>query len=842
MSKLSIKNKLLLLSTIALLVIFAYSLKIANNAYSSYNNSSKTYTLVELSIKVSTVLHELQKERGASIGFLGTEGKNFANILLAQQSKTDKKIKELRKFCKKYSTPETEIVNKIDLDSIKDIRKKIGLQSIDTKIALDFYTILNNKIIDTISYFSTIPKDIEVRTNFNGFVLFISAKEKAGIERAVLSGVFAIDKFTLDSFAKFSSLASEQQTLLNLFLNTSSKKIKSKFKQIEENQSFLEVQRIRNIVLNKDKNFGINSVYWFETITKKIEKLKEFEDELVYDTMSIANNKTNDSLNVLIILAFVTITVLLFTLYISYLVTIGITRAYAELETTLSTMDEHIIFSKTDLKGVITHVSKAFCSISGYTKDELIGKPHNIIRHPDMPNIAFEDMWETIQSGKSWNGNIKNIKKDGGYYWVYASVEPNFDKKGNIISYSAIRIDITNKVDLEQLIKNQKIIISEKTQLANEQRDKALSFSKAKSEFLANMSHEIRTPLNAVLGFIELLKEEIKERKASEYIDIIDKSSKSLLKIIEDILDFSKIESGKLDIDKVDFNSKAEFEVIAHLFDAKCSQKNISLVLNIDKNLPQTINTDPLRIKQVISNLISNAVKFTDKGKKIVIDINYKEDFLYVSVKDEGKGISKDKLSHIFEAFGQEDSSTTREYGGTGLGLSISSELVNLLEGELKVKSELGVGSEFYFYIPIRIGKKLKIDNNDIQEFYFDNKKILVVEDNAANQMFMKVILKKMNLTFDIASDGVEAVKIFKNNQYDAILMDENMPNMNGIEATKQILEYEKENSLKHTPIIALTANALKGDRERFLEAGMDEYMTKPIDNKKLSKILEKFL
>ncbi|MCK5111317.1 MAG: cache domain-containing protein [Arcobacteraceae bacterium] len=364
---------------------------------------------------------------------------------------------------------------------------------------------------------------------------------------------------------------------------------------------------------------------------------------------------------------------------------------------------------------------------------------------------------------------------------------------------------------------------------------------KAKGEFLANMSHEIRTPLNAIVGFIDILKEESHGRKSMQYVEIIDDSSKNLIQIIEDILDFSKIESGKLNIDKIDFNTKKELEIITYLFEAKCSQKNISLSLNFDDNLPQYINTDPLRIKQIVSNLISNAVKFTKDGKNIFVDIGYKEELLNISVKDEGIGIAKDKLTHIFELFSQEDSSTTRKYGGTGLGLTISKELVKLLGGELKVKSELGKGSEFYFSIPVTIGKKIKTIEADQKDINFKNKKILLVEDNKSNQMFMKVILKKMNLDFDIANDGVEAIEIYKTNKYDAILMDENMPNMNGIRAAKYIIEYEKENNLMHTPVIALTANALKGDREKFIEAGMNEYMTKPLDKQKLIEILESF-
>ncbi|QSZ41464.1 transporter substrate-binding domain-containing protein [Sulfurimonas aquatica] len=377
-----------------------------------------------------------------------------------------------------------------------------------------------------------------------------------------------------------------------------------------------------------------------------------------------------------------------------------------------------------------------------------------------------------------------------------------------------------------------------------EEKEKELEqLSAAKSLFLANMSHEIRTPLNAILGFINLLKKESQGRSTSlEYIDIVENSSKTLLNIIEDILDFSKIESGKISINLVDFNLKDELGSITHLFDAKCSEKNITLSLIFEDNLPEAINSDAYRIKQVISNLLSNAIKFTQSDKNIYVRVGFKDNYLRVSVVDEGKGISSDKLTHIFLAFNQEDNSTTREFGGTGLGLSISSELVKLLGGELKVKSSIGVGSEFYFSIPAKIVKDVVHLNKGVEELSFSNEKILVVEDNRANQLFMKILLQEMNLTFDIANDGVEAVEMFKTNKYEVILMDENMPNLNGIGATKKIIKYEKENELMHTPIIALTANALKGDKEKFLNAGMDEYMTKPLERKVLTTKLLLFL
>ena len=404
---------------------------------------------------------------------------------------------------------------------------------------------------------------------------------------------------------------------------------------------------------------------------------------------------------------------------------------------------------------------------------------------------------------------------------------------------SLIPVEYNNKAsrigsitDVTEFKDTQKALIEEK--------DKAVKAERIKSDFLANMSHEIRTPLNAILGFVGILKEQESDEDKLKYLTIIDKSSQSLLEIINDILDFTKIEHGKIEIDNIDFNAIVELETVAELFKARCEEKDILYSLDINNSVPKYLNCDIQKLKQIILNLLSNAVKFTNHGKSIALNIRYDNSRLFISVADEGIGIPRDRQKTIFEAFSQADSSTTRKFGGTGLGLSISSAFVKILGGELELESEENIGSRFHFSIPVKNAKEIPKETN-ISTLYKLKGDVLVVEDNEANQMFMKVILKKMNLNFDIANDGVEAIKKFKENKYDVVLMDENMPNMNGIEATKQILEYEKQNNLMHTPIIALTANAIKGDREKFLSAGMDEYITKPIDKVKLFNIIKGF-
>jgi len=367
--------------------------------------------------------------------------------------------------------------------------------------------------------------------------------------------------------------------------------------------------------------------------------------------------------------------------------------------------------------------------------------------------------------------------------------------------------------------------------------------SKIKSEFLANMSHEIRTPLNAMFGFIQLLQQENLTPEIKKYLTIIEKSGQNLLSIINDILDFSKLESGKLNIENIKFNPKEEIEVIYNLFKQYALQKNINLEIK-EINLKYYIYSDPVRLKQIIANLLSNSIKFTPENKKVILTLHYndKKETLFVSVKDQGIGIAKNKLKTIFESFSQADNSTTRKYGGTGLGLTISYKLVSLLGGVLKVKSKQKKGSEFYFAIP---AKKGELITNKSQNISHTNNKhynfhILLVEDNLANQTFMKVLLKKLGITFDIANDGIEAIEMFKKNSYDLILMDENMPRMNGMEATKHIRLYEREHHLKHTKIVALTANALENDKEKFILSGMDFYLPKPLDIEKLKDILDK--
>ncbi len=774
MNKIKIKTKLLLLLLIPSIMISYLSFVILTDKYKVRNNAIRLKQTTLIGIKISNLVHELQRERGLGSSIISSNsGDNrtvFADKLEQQKKLTDSKYDELIQIFNEYhkSSYGEKISNDIKRlhlihNELLKIRDKLFNSDISKKELIDYYSNAITTLLDSVyQNFKYSKESLDIQDAL-AYSNFLYAKEYAGILRAEAASIFIKDFITEEERLKVANLIYFQNFYLERFFKLSDDDLKQFYYKALDNNVIKELKEIESMLLDssKTKDFHIEGIFWFELMTKKIDNLKEIED--YFSKHMIKNTANRAELLNQEITKFISIGLSL--LIVTFLVAVIIA---------------------TNINNSLRKISKAILTLSDGSIE--LFKPIRINGENEFGAIA-----------KTLNSMVKSLNEK--------------DK-------------INHKQNEELLEANQK----------------ALQSVKAKAEFLANMSHEIRTPLNAVLGFVDLLKEESRGRKSLKYVEIISSSSKSLLKIIEDILDFSKIESGKLNIDKIDFNTKAEFEVITYLFSAKCSQNNINLSLVCDENMPQVINTDPLRVKQIISNLLSNAIKFSKEGKNIIVDINYRDNLLNISVKDEGKGIAQDKLSHIFESFSQEDSSTTREFGGTGLGLSISSELVKLLGGELKVKSEVGVGSEFYFSIPITIGKKLFSTNENFKDITFEDKKILLVEDNKANQMFMKVILKKLTLKFDIANDGLEAVEAFKINEYDAILMDENMPNLNGIEATKLIRLLEKEQNLKHTPIIALTANALKGDREKFLEAGMDEYLTKPIDKKRLTEILENFL
>ena len=390
-------------------------------------------------------------------------------------------------------------------------------------------------------------------------------------------------------------------------------------------------------------------------------------------------------------------------------------------------------------------------------------------------------------------------------------------------------------------------------------RDEALAVSKAKSEFLARMSHEIRTPMNGVLGMIELLNSTPLANTQKRYAQTIYDSADSLLEIINDVLDFSKIESGKLQLETICFDLNSFLSDLLASLEGLAHQKGLTVELIVPDGPGLAVYGDPFRLRQVLTNLIGNAIKFTDEGGISVyvtaVDVDATHKDVQFAVKDTGMGISGDKQKLIFESFAQEDGSTTRRFGGTGLGLAISKQLVEMMNGELQVESVPGAGSSFSFHLRMRASNKSDFSESAraLQKEMFKARvrpteigllsgRVLLAEDNAVNQEVALGMLAGMGVEVVVAKDGGEALKQFQSQQFDAVLMDCQMPVIDGFETTRAIRRIEAETGLAPIRIIAVTAGAMDGDRQTCLSAGMNDYLSKPFTGKQLYKSLKKVL
>ena len=721
-------------------------------------------------------------------------------------------------------------------------------------------------------------------------------------------------------------------------------------------------------------------------------------------------------------------------------------------------LDKSTLVSKTNTEGIITYSNDRFCELSGYSKSELIGQPHSIVRHPDTPESTFEEMWNHLKNKQIWTGMLQNKNKNGSSYYVHASIFPILDEHGNVIEYMALRDDLTSMVlyekgleeqqeRLHQILNNQDSIVAlntvdglvtflnkkffdyfdfkdlddflsqhecicelfvdkdgklvgcdidchlsefdtngeevvqqehllgkdaqvhtfrigtkaivldnkemflstltDITELENA-RLRAEEAKNAKADFLANMSHEIRTPMNGIIGFAGLLSESELDEEQRQYLDVLQTSADMLLNVVNGILDFSKLEHGKLELDLVSVNLFRELEFLYVHYLPQAQEKSIMFHLNVDFEIFECLYADGLHLKQVLSNLINNALKFTQEGESIIINAQLVRDKpssqqIEFSVEDTGIGISALRQEKIFEAFTQEDSSTTREFGGTGLGLSISSSLVGLMGGKIDLVSKKKRGSRFSFILKLKkckskpqklstlLGReriqllentknsdavsayldafgiksnllsieKLKNKQNDImivfdeeealalhhelreeqpllicidanstimsgysnlqmvncyhhcstrlynilyqfasapqkqrdETILFDgsNLRVLVAEDNEVNQMLIEELLKKYDVSLQLVENGKEACQAAKKEPFDLILMDINMPVMNGVEATEKIINKVEKN--QGTPIVALTSNVLDEDVKKFKSAGMYGHLAKPVSS-----------
>ncbi len=869
-----IKSNLNLITFIPVMIVMLLSIYIFRLSFNNYQHSKTDLSNLKKIEKIKEFMLDIFKERKYAVQSLTSNSNETIYNYKKAATKTNKAVNNLITIYNKDK--KNSIIFKLikDIKTIVNQRKEIEEHKLSYKTIFANYDILNS---DILSYINYLKNKINTKTNANSLNDALILLKSVSDERDFISNIYTnsedIENLYIIKLFKNSNIT---QTLSMV-----DKKVQKLLSKSLDTKEFINIVKKTNTIkqelLTKGYIISATQKEWIDFEDKKLFLLSQSIDRISKNI----NNELKKSLNYKLLKLVISLFLILLSLFLLY---------------------KYFRF-----------------------KNELLD-----------------------------NSNLKLLLK-------------------KVLNLS--NLDKTVDLSTTSGVKNSYKIIDDSLDKISIDRQKAENDNASKSIFLANMSHEIRTPINGIVGFTDILKKSNLNKTQKEYVDIISKNTDNLLEIINNILDLSKIESKKIEVDSIMFSPIEEFENSVELFLAKASKKKINLSLNLLPNFENYLLGDPLKIKEVLLNLISNSLKFTPKGGQIDVSIkklpskSSKEELVYFEVKDNGIGMSKDELSDIFDAFSQADSTITRKYGGTGLGLTISSSYVTLMGGELEVESKKDRGTKFFFTLSFKKSQPLKttkyknsfniikaliISDNETKElsnylkeyisylisstslvnkedissnksmfeesnlivvpqkvfeendfshlnktdkklliiqdsqFYqeqntlpsntftitepigffkvvevlssfnpttakntHENKtikesnkkfKILIAEDNDVNLKLLEEFFNQYsNITIKKAINGEEAVKLFLKESFDMILMDIAMPLLDGMEATKKIIEYENINNTPHTPIIALTANALKGDKEKYLSTGMDEYITKPVKEDSLITMLKKF-
>lgn len=681
------------------------------------------------------------------------------------------------------------------------------------------------------------------------------------IEHIEQTYVMKPDKIILQEFERYTRLLDESISKIdNLVADNSQQQQNVKIlqslveKQTSANKYNLELMAVGK---NQEALTSVTSHAFNKSIhdiSFLLLEMKKLEENLLEQRLE-AYSKSHTRANVVVLLG---------TLLSLMMVLTCILYIYKEFKKRLITQNElnrtHQVqetmlqsspfaFIATGMDGRISLFNSAAEELLGYSQEEVIGTLPNpfhveeeVIQMAHTLSLRFG---ETIAPGydvfvyRAQRGIVESdtwtyVKKDGSRVPVKLTVTTLRDEDEKVTGFLGIAFDISKQLEFEQGIIHAK--------------EEAQRATQAKSEFLSNMSHEIRTPMNAIMGMAEILKESNLNPEQKKYVDIFQRAGDGLLSIIDDILDLSKIESGQFGLDQSSFSLTGLISKISEILTIKAQQKNLKLKIEVEPGLHDNYLGDQNRIRQIIMNLMGNAIKFTKEGEvKLTIrggTLNQETRELHFDIQDTGIGMTSDQIKRIFERFSQADSSISKEYGGTGLGLSISKRLVELMDGSITVSSIPGSGTTFHVSIKIRqIEHEEQPPKLPTQERKANDKvlSILLVDDNDENRLVVRSFLKNQPCTVDEAKNGKEAVEMSQNKLYDLILMDMQMPVMDGITATGIIRENEKIKNTRPTPILALTAYALKEEMHRSLEAGCNGHLTKPISKKSLLLAIQNY-
>ncbi|MGM0623223.1 MAG: nitrate- and nitrite sensing domain-containing protein [Campylobacterota bacterium] len=884
--KLGFKSRLELISLLPIVILIALSSYTLYDSYSKYNTANELEKQVVYNDAANTLANELSNERGLSSIYIASSGKMLKERLQNQRNSVDAAIKKVQDLRNEYTSLKVNPRVHSYINEIASTRKSVDSLEIKfEELFFGYYTKFIGEIFNDIRNVEALGVNEKFTSLANTYATLIVAKEYTGLERGYISHILtrytAMSDKELQNWIEYMGVSDsfkgqigETSGIADALKNILSSKA------AQSSQEHIDNARADIMHSIKDGFYSVDPTTWFRIHSSKIDAISQAENVVSATMRSELRGIKTHNLSVLI-------------------------------------------------GSLVVWILSVILAIVGYFFARAITN-----------NIT----------------SLQDIFKSAAKRSEHLNMDMEIDLDTTEGTQSAYQL-------LEYLLEE-----------SYKKKEMAEDASQSKSLFLANMSHEIRTPLNGIVGFTELLKNTELDDEQNEFIQIIEKSSENLLSIINNILDLSKIESNSLEIENITFNAREEFENAVEVYAVKSAEKNINLGFFMDPSIQNPIKGDPTKIKEVVINLISNAIKFTNANGEIDVEIRKKQSDddnkvrIEFSVQDNGIGMTPDQQEKVFEAFGQADSSITRKYGGTGLGLTISRQYIDKMGGELKLESEQGKGTRFYFvlefdelptvaverpnYNDITLarlasnkhknqddyvsryldyyGAKYKIfntmnelkslkeegietiiidlehtDEDALKEYQktgldliviakatkqgkFDNSvsikktvyepvnvskigvaleairgkaddselitqkslntikfnaKALVAEDNSINQKLIKRTLEELGMEVELASNGLEAFeKRRANADYDVVFMDIQMPVMDGVEATHEILDYEEDEELAHVPIVALTANALKGDRERFLNEGLDEYTTKPLVINEIVTILEKLI
>lgn len=508
-------------------------------------------------------------------------------------------------------------------------------------------------------------------------------------------------------------------------------------------------------------------------------------------------------------------------------------KSIKELADLKAALDQHAIVVTTDAHGIIIDANDKFCEVSKYARDELIGKDHRIVNSGHHPASFFEDLWQTVSSGRVWKGEIRNRAKDGSYYWVRSTIVPILDQLGKPVRYIAIRADITDRKLAEQ-----SLIVA---------RDEADRANAAKSQFLSNMSHELRTPMNSILGFAQIMAHDSDlSPEHRDFVLEILKAGDHLLRLINDVLDLSRIESGRLDLTPEPVEVCAIVDECLSLVGTMADRRNIQMSHRGLKGI--TVYADRTRLRQALLNLLTNAIKYNREGGSVKLDVQHTDEKrLRILVTDTGLGISEVHLKELFQPFNRLDAENSG-IEGTGIGLTITRRIVEMMGGRVDVKSEVGMGSTFWIELP----------ENPVADSFYEQRghaddarqqtaiqdvtprSVLYIEDNPSN---IKVVShffgQRKHIRLLTACTPKAGIEMALMEHPDLILLDINMPEMDGYEVLSVL---RAEARLRTIPVVALTANAMAKDIARGQTAGFAEYLTKPLDMKRFHAVVDELL